>query len=216
MQHDFQYVSEREAKEVKKVLLNIINEVQDIVREDFTFQYHLIGSASRNMITYDKKSNIGYDFDIDFCINVRRDEYEPGEIRKIIRDALNQVACKYGYGWCQDSTRVLTIKRVNPWSSKIEYSCDIAIVRDCKKGKKQYIRYNKNQQNYTWEFQPAGYQELPRKIEWLEKKDLWDELRDYYIYKKNKNTNPDKKSRAIFTETVNEMCQKNGYKSKKN
>ena len=45
MQHDFQYVSESEAKEVKKVLLNIINEVQDIVREDFTFQYHFIGSA---------------------------------------------------------------------------------------------------------------------------------------------------------------------------
>lgn len=33
-------------------------------RSDFTFQYTFIGSSSRNMITYDAKSNIGFDFDV--------------------------------------------------------------------------------------------------------------------------------------------------------
>ena len=55
MQHDFRYVSKNEAKEGKKDLLDIIHKVQDIVRNHFTFSYWFIGSADRNMITYDAK-----------------------------------------------------------------------------------------------------------------------------------------------------------------
>ena len=54
--HDFCYVSKKEAAPVKAELLDIIHEVQDIVRDDFTFQFTFIGSSSRNMITYDRKS----------------------------------------------------------------------------------------------------------------------------------------------------------------
>ena len=52
---------------------------------------------------------------------------------------------------------------------------------------------------------------MERKIDWLKKKGLWNELTDYYIFKKNINDNPDKHSRSIFAESVNEMCQKNCY-----
>ena len=44
------YVSKKEAAPVKAELLDIIHEVQDIVRDDFTFQFTFIGSSSRNMI----------------------------------------------------------------------------------------------------------------------------------------------------------------------
>ena len=50
------------------------------------------------------------------------------------------------------------------------------------------------------------------KIDWLKGENLWGELQDYYIYKKNRNDNPDKHSRSIFAESINEMCQKNGYR----
>lgn len=46
--HDFCYVSKKEAAPVKAELLDIIHEVQDIVRDDFTFQFTFIGSSSRN------------------------------------------------------------------------------------------------------------------------------------------------------------------------
>lgn len=52
---------------------------------------------------------------------------------------------------------------------------------------------------------------MPERIEWLKDNDLWDDLKEYYIEKKNKNDNPDKHSRSVFAESVNEMCQKNGY-----
>ena len=60
--HDFCYVSKKRTAPVKAELLDIIHEVQDIVRDDFTFQFTFVGSSSRNMITYDRKSNIGFRF----------------------------------------------------------------------------------------------------------------------------------------------------------
>ena len=67
--HDFRYVTKNEAKPIKDELYQILYEVQDHVREQFTFKFTPIGSSSRNMITYDAKSNIGFDFDINIEVN---------------------------------------------------------------------------------------------------------------------------------------------------
>ena len=117
--HDFVYVTKAVAKPVRDELLQIIHEVQDIVRLYFTIQPKPVGSSCMNMITYDKKSNIGFDFDFDLAINDDDENYSPEEIRNIMRNAINQVAPKYGYKHCEDSTRVLTIKKVNTFTSRI-------------------------------------------------------------------------------------------------
>ncbi len=51
---DFKYVTKKEYQPVKNELIELINLVQDEVREYFTFRYDFIGSASRNMITREK------------------------------------------------------------------------------------------------------------------------------------------------------------------
>lgn len=208
---DFRYVSKKKAAPVKAELLDIIHEVQDYVRDNFTFQFNFIGSSSRNMITYDAKSNVGFDFDVNFEVNDEEHNYSPKEIRTIIKQALDCIATRYGYDYCEDSTRVLTIKKKNYVRSSIIHGCDICIVYNCGNGQQQYIRFNKLCQTYTWEYQGKGFETLPDKIDWLEENDLWGELRDYYIEKKNYNDNPDKHSRSIFAEAVAEVCQKNGY-----
>lgn len=119
---------------------------------------------------------------------------------------------EYGYDYCEDSTSVLTIKKKSVLQSKIIHSCDIAIVYDCNDGKQQYIRFNKDKQNYTWEYRGGGFELLPSKISWLKSNNLWGELLDYYIYKKNVNDNPEKHSRSLFAESVAEVCRKNGYR----
>lgn len=206
--HDFRYVTTAEAKYVKDELYEIIHQVQDLVRDYFTFKPKLVGSSSRNMITYDTKSNIGYDFDFDLEINDDEENYSPKEIRLIIRNAMDRVAPKYGYNYCDDSTRVLTIKNVNIYTCRVIHSCDFALVYNCNDGRQQYIRFNKKNNNYTWEFQGKGFKNLDSKIAWLKRNRYWVELRDYYIEKKNHNSNPDKHSRSIFVESVNEMYQK--------
>ena len=209
--HDFRYVSRKEAQPIKDELYQILYEVQNLVRDKFTFSFKPIGSSSCNMITYDPKSNIGFDFDINIEVNDDDENFEPKEIRTTIRNAIDRVAPRYGYKYCEDSTRVLTIKKVNTFTSRIIHSCDFAIVYNCNGGRQQYIRFNKENNYYSWEYQGKGFIDLDKKIDWLKNKKLWKKLQDYYIEKKNSNENPDKHSRSIFAESINEMCQKNGY-----
>lgn len=209
--HDFRYVSRKEAQPIKDELYQILYEVQNLVRDKFTFSFKPIGSSSRNMITYNPKSNIGFDFDINIEVNDDDENFKPKEIRTIIRNAIDRIAPRYGYKYYEDSTRVLTIKKVNTFTSRIIHSCDFAIVYNCTDGRQQYIRFNKDNNYYSWEYQGKGFVDLDKKIDWLKKKKLWKKLQDYYIEKKNSNENPDKHSRSIFAESINEMCQKNGY-----
>ena len=206
--HDFVYVTKELARPVKNELIQIIHEVQNIVRPHFTFQFRIVGSSSMNMITYDRKSNIGFDFDFNLEINDDEEEYSATEIRHIIKNAINQVAPKYGYKHCEDSTRVLTIKKVNTFTCQIIHSCDFAIVYNCGNGRQQYIRFNKDHNNYTWEYQGKGFKNLENKITWLKRNGCWEEVQDYYIYKKKFNNDPEKHSRSILAESINEMYQK--------
>ena len=210
--HDFRYVTKKQAQPIKDELYKILYMVQDLVRDNFTFSFTPIGSSSRNMITCDAKSNIGFDFDINIEVNDDNEDFEPKEIRTIIRTAIDRVAPRYRYKSCEDSTRVLTIKKVDTSHSRIIHSCDFAIVYNCGDGRQQYIRFNKDNNYYFWEYQGKGFVGLEKKMDWLKRENLWGELQDYYIYKKNCNDNPDKHSRSIFAESINEMCQKNGYR----
>ena len=206
--HNFVYVSKGEAAPVKKELLDIIHQAQNLVRDKFTFRYDFIGSSSRNMITRDLNSNIGFDFDVNIQVNDEDEEYDAKEIKHILMNAFNKVIIRYGYKHCEDSTRVFTIKFVDSPNSRIIHSCDFAIVYNCNDGRQQYIRFNKGSNSYSWEYQPTDFVGLGQKIEWLKRHNYWNDVKDYYIEKKNMNNNPDKHSRSIFAETINEMYQK--------
>lgn len=212
--YHFRYVNKAEWQPVKDELYEIIHRLQDEVRNYFTFQFRFVGSSQRNMITCDEKSNVGFDFDVNIEINDPDEEYSPAKIRTIIRKAfvVDFYERPYGYDYAEDSTRVLTIKVKDRANSRILHSCDFCIVYECDDGRQQYIRYNKKQNYYSWEYQPKGYIELPGKVEWIKKNGLWTELRNYYLYKKNTNTDTNKHSRALFAEAVHEIWQSNRSK----
>ena len=62
--YDFEYVPNEEWEPVRDELFEIIHRLQDEVRDEFTFQYHFVGSSKRKMITRDRHSNTGFDFDV--------------------------------------------------------------------------------------------------------------------------------------------------------
>lgn len=211
----FEYVSKSKYMPVKKELIKIINQVQDELREQFTFDYKFIGSSSRNMITYDPKTNKGYDFDINVEVNDFDENYSAKELKEILINTFNQVIkLTYPYASCQNNTRVFTIKvyEENPCciniialrSPKIEYSCDFAIVNTINDYQQEYIRFNKNTHEYSWQMQCKGYL-LSKKEAYIKKNKLTNELRKIYLDKKNFNTNPNKKPRALYAEAVNEL-----------
>ena len=211
----FEYVSKSKYMPVKKELIKIINQVQDELREQFTFDYKFIGSSSRNMITYDPKTNKGYDFDINIEVNDYDEYYSAKKLKEILINTFNQVIkLTYPYASCQNNTRVFTIKvyEENPCciniialrSPKIEYSCDFAIVNTINDHQQEYIRFNKNTHEYSWQMQCKGYS-LSKKEAYIKNNKLTNELRKIYLDKKNFNTNPNKKSRALYAEAVNEL-----------
>lgn len=210
------YATQEELKPVKKELERIIHLVQDEVRDDFTFSYEYVGSSSkkRNLVTYDPKTNIGFDFDVNIHVNDEDEEYEPEEIRSILFNALRKNALGFGYNSFENSTSVITIKFVEKPFSRIHHSCDFAIVYNGKDGQ-QYIRYNKKQDYFSWEFRSKGFENLEERADWLKKQKHWNEVRDLYLYLKNTNTNLDKHSRSVYAETINNLYNQyrnNGHK----
>lgn len=108
--YHFQYVSKNEIASLKNQVIEMIGLVQDEIRNCFTFQYEFIGSVKLNMVTCDVKSNIGFDFDVNIMVNDDDEEYSAKDIKQILMKAFNKYAYKYHYDFCEDSTRVFTIK----------------------------------------------------------------------------------------------------------
>ena len=205
---EFEYVSRREAHPFQNDIKALIHRAQNDVRKYFTFSYEFIGSSSRNMITREKKSNIGFDFDVNLTPNKHNEEYTAAEIRRKIFDALQRHMKRYGYTDIEDSTSVITIKVVV--GDRIIRSCDFAIVRTNIYGKQQYIHFEKYQipfyfqTGYGWRDR-GGLYDIEDKLQWIKENDLSQELRNQYLNNKNHNFNHNKKSRAIFAETVNNI-----------
>ncbi len=222
MQHDFRYISRKDPR-VKKAyndIQDILKEVKSLLRKKLKFQFYVVGSYKRNMITYDAKSNKGYDFDFNIEVNATSDKYPPKKLKDMLRNAIGAVCTKYGYDSPEDSTRVLTIKMKDTKKSCILHSCDFAIVNNYIDDEgyegQEYIRYNKKHKNYSWCEQPEGYYMLPEKIDWIKDNGLWQAMRKLYIEKKNKNDNPDVHSRTILAITAHEICQRYGFYENEN
>lgn len=213
--HNFQYVKPEQLSSTKRQLIQIIKSVQDLVRQDFTFQFDFVGSIKRNMVTCDMGTNVGFDLDVNIQVNDDECRFSAKDIRKRIKVALDKVSLGFGYDYAEDSTRVITIKVKDKQNSRIIHSCDFAIVNDYiddeENERQQYIRFNKNQKSYTWEEQPQGYCLLEEKANWIKTNGFWNEMRKLYLHKKNYNNDQNKHSRSIYAETVHEICQKYGY-----
>lgn len=201
--YHFKYVPRIRYLNLKKQIIELIKEVQNQVRDKFTFQFEFVGSTKRNMITEDIRSNIGFDFDVNLRVN-NDNNYTPKEIRTILRTAITGVSRKYGYNRCEDSTRVITTVKISSKNSSVLHSCDFAIV----KGNK-YIRFDKKNNVYVWAQQPKDFINLDKKAKEL-RKDFgkWKVVKEKYLKKKNENKDPNKHSRSLYAETINEVYDK--------
>lgn len=207
MQHDFEYVKPTEYGPVKAKLRELINKVElEMQRECFSFQSEFIGSTTLNMVTRDRKSNVGYDFDVNVYPNVDFDDYTPAELRQLFTKYFNKYAHEYGYSHCEDSTRVLTIKVKDTAHSKIKHSCDIGIVLYDDDDDGWYVHCNKAGDRKTYEFKMLpDPDEIEDKISWLKENGYWNQVRKMYLRLKNNNTDDDKKSRSLRLEAINNI-----------
>lgn len=115
MQHDLHYISQKDPR-VRKAyhdIQAILKGAQDLLRQKFTFRSDVVGSCKRNMIIYDARLNVGYDFDLDIKVGDDAEKYMPNQLKDMLQNVIGTVCVKYGYDFPKGSTRVLKIKKKN-------------------------------------------------------------------------------------------------------
>ncbi len=153
MKDRFEYVSWEECRPVK-IELNRINQkaysYMNSNCKELLFDTELVGSGKRGLVIRKIGGNQGFDFDFNIILPPEVGfTYKPKVVKQIFRDASNYAIQGTGYSFAKDSSRAITIKRVDRKNSKIVYSHDYAIIFYNDKGYK-YLHNDKAGNNYSF------------------------------------------------------------------
>ena len=206
----YEYVSKKEYTPIRIEIENIIKQVQKILKEeerDQTFQFMLVGSGGRHLITRIKGGNSGYDFDYNLVMNDKYD-WKP-MVRESFFKAIQKAMIGTNFNVIENSTSVITIKQVSKRDKKIIAGCDFSIVQypeDNNLGYYMYSRFNKKQNNYTWEIRDVS-RFNDEKLVWLKEtySNAWECIRKEYLKLKNNNQDINKHSFVLYHEAINNI-----------
>ena len=210
----YEFVPKSEYQPVRVELETIIRKVQKLTQRNFTFQYQLVGSGKRHLITREKNGNKGFDFDYNLILNCNPGYYwEAESAKKVLMDAFDKAIAGTIYSHPEDSKTAITIKVKDNKKSGIKYSCDFAIIYypELDDDEEPYFKYIRNAKKggngpYTWEIRKCS-RNIDEKLIWLKNNvdDYWNQIRREYLKVKNANRDPDKHSFQLYYETINNL-----------
>ena len=207
----YEYVSKSEYRPVREELEDIIKKAQKILRKNsgITFQFELIGSGSRHLITRIKGGNKGFDFDYNLILNCEKNYYwKPKFARQEITKAIDEAIKGTKYDHPQNSSVAITIKVKDAQNSKIIHSCDFAVVYYPKENSDEhkYVRFDAKNNQYTWQIRKytKNYHD---KLDWLKENvnGYWNEIKKEYLKLKDNNKDLNKHSFQLFYEAINNI-----------
>ena len=213
----YHYIEDKDfLKRMKAHCADIINQLVQAINSDsvMTVEAHMVGSGARNLITQNANEPIDLDYNICIleCFEMRFNDGRA--IKEYIRKEFNKVLAKNKWGDCDDSTSALTTKqRSFQKGNKTRFSIDLTIVRENYRGWERLI-HNKTgwvaYDQWYWNEAPNS-RGLAEKVEDIKEENLWLEVRDLYLEKKNfylrrgDNNHP---SFNVYIETINEIYYK--------
>ncbi len=205
----YEFVPKKEYMPIRNELEGIIKKVQKLLKEmdsDQTFQFKLIGSGGRHLITRIKDGNVGYDFDYNLIMNSNF-TWKP-TVRNDFFKAFQETIKGTRFNKIENSTSVITIKEVSKKQSRVIVSCDFSIVyypEDDDSGYYKYSRYNKEQNNYSWEIRNVS-RFNDNKLQWLQDNynGVWEIIKKEYL-KLKENDKQDKHSFILYHEAINNV-----------
>ncbi len=215
----YEFVSKKEYEPVRIEIESIIKKVQKILRKEFTFQFKLVGSGSKHLITRVKNGNKGFDFDYNLILNCEEGHFwKPKYAKERLLDAFDEAIIGTNYDHPENSTTSITLKVKDAKNSRIIHSVDFAIIYypeldDDEEEYFKYIRNNKRnwENNYTWEVRKCS-KSIDYKLEWLKDNldNYWSEVKDEYIKLKDANRDPNKHSFQLYYEAINNLFNSYG------
>ncbi|MCL2598588.1 MAG: hypothetical protein FWD76_01580 [Firmicutes bacterium] len=210
-----------------------MNELMPMVRDFLGKEYDkgkfvfatpsLVGSAKRNLILAKCQKGKYYDYDFDYQVFLEKVPHELGakQTKAAFQRAFDDAICalkkkeNIELQPCEDSTNVLTIKKLNI-DGNIEYSYDIAILQKNSKGHLMILRNEKKGNIYHFvELSNCCFGDFGKKSIKIKGIGEWNALRKLYKEKKEQMQKLPKEDRnhslSLLKETVNEILQKRGY-----
>lgn len=208
----FEYVTKAEYKPVKMELQKIICKVVAYMKKEYETecQCKLIGSGKRHLVTRVVGGNGGYDFDYNLIIAAPKPgyHYNADVVKRQFMDAFRFALKGTKYKDPQDSTSAITIKVVDKQKSRIEHSCDFAIIyydRNRAENGYYYLKNDKRQKRYSFEFRNLSRNVDAKIEEILEYNNGWNAIRAEYLKLKNANRDNNKHSFSLYLEAVNNV-----------
>ncbi len=215
--HEYEYVTRAEYQPVRERLEKIIRQVQVVMRKKYktTFQFRLIGSGKRHLITRIKGGNTGYDFDYNLILQAPETGYRylADVVKEQFMSAFREALKGTEYSNPKDSTSAITIKVVDKEHSRIVHSCDFAIIyydEDKIENGYCYLKCQKDrrtgEKNYVFELRSTS-RDIDSVLDYvLEYKNGWNYIREEYLTLKNNNRDPDKHSFSLYLEAVHNVA----------
>lgn len=207
----YEYVKKAEYAPIKNELEKIIHTLQHEMRKKYklTFQFQLIGSGKRHLVTRICGGNSGYDFDYNLIIPHPQKgyNYRADIIKQDFMNALKTALKGTQYSFPKDSTSAITIKVIDRKNSKICYRCDFAIIYYGSYGEANgyyYLRNNKQRGTYGFTFRALN-SNIGEKLNDILDEDGWNYIREEYLILKNVNEGNKKHSFSLYIEAVNNV-----------
>lgn len=201
----FKYVSKEERNSLAKACEDIILSVQKQVKDYFTFEYRLIGSGEKRLITQNGESG---PFDLDYNFILKKDKQElssyPEKIKNVFINAFNEVNFEFNFKFASNSTSVITSKLV--LNKTLKFSFDVAIMIEGNNGNLYKLIYDKISNRYLWN-EVKKTKNYGSKFTRIKEEGYWEDFKKRYLNNKNMHQirNDEIQSFSIFLETLNEF-----------
>lgn len=210
----YQFATKKDVQAANKWCRSVLIDVQNLVRDWFTFDFRLIGSGGKHLVTY----NEGQPFDLDYNIIIQKDKHslhdKPEKIKKIFIDAFETVFSETityfnvdEYFKINNSTSVITLKYIS--SGMLEFSFDVAIMQENENGYLEKIIFDKKNNVFIWNKVKQSDNLYDKAVQVKQNYD-WNKVRNRYLELKNKSLSnqDDTKSFSIFVQVINEFYNK--------
>jgi hypothetical protein len=204
----FEFVPKSELNPVKIQVEEIINLLQDAMREfGVTFTFKLVGSGGKHLVTRVVNGNTGFDFD--YNLGIQKDGDLSGrELRLKVKSQLESILSGTGYSAVSPGKQSMTFKFVDHENRRVIHSCDFAVVNDYEDENGDSIQeiliWQRENDTYIWNKRPFA-KNYSDKLSNLKANGLWQEVKDEYLKIKNSNQDKEKKSFSLFFEAINNV-----------
>ena len=200
-----EYLSKNETKVNRQEFKKIFDKLTKQLGAEWNISYRLVGSAKRNLVLV---GNEGYDLDYHIYLQ-KSPTLSDKEIKQKFKSEFDNIVKTYNLSPCEDSTHVLTTKKIE--GTKLIYAYDVAIMKKNKNDEYLILKNEKTDNNGNG---PYHFVEVPKASDFANKYNMisgteqWKKLRSVYKTKKESQQSLSKDSRkhsfSLLIEAVNE------------